>query len=183
MTKKFTDKWGDEREAVDQKDWSRWPLWGNYEAAYQGEEDPDFIEQDVIVWRESIVVNRNARSPDKPADWVRTGERLVIAHVRGFEGQAADWVYLVVIHSDGDEPLVRDRKIKRRKNNILRNGVRRWPRGEMASVSRPIAELGRVPDTPLNVRRASSPTPTRQSRFLGSAGRHNRSESAQYPRS
>jgi len=52
MTKKFTDKWGDEREAVDQKDWSRWPLWGNYEAAYQWEEDPDFIEQDVIVWRE-----------------------------------------------------------------------------------------------------------------------------------
>lgn len=176
MTKIYIDNWGEESELVDQTDWSNWPLWARWEAKYDWQDGEDFIEQDVIVWRENIIVNQNARKPEMPAKWVKVGERMVIAHIRQWGGDAADWVYMVVIHSDGDQPLLRDQKIKRRVANIRRNGVRRWPREGRAAVGHQNDDFDRSPDIPANVRRAVESRTHRlgvqHSKFLGEKSPH-----------
>ena len=170
MTEYYIDAWGEEQERIDPKDWSRWPLWSAWGERFRWHAGEDFIEQDVVVWREPIIINRYARSPQKRPEWVPAGERLVIAHVRQYSGDPQDWVYLVVVHSEGDEPLARDLKIKRRIKNILRNGVRRWPRGERAAVDLVSDDLRRAPGIPLNARCEDAPpaksTSIENSRFL-----------------
>ena len=129
----FVDNWGDPRDGKDPRDWSKWPVWRFWDDKYDWREGEDFAAHDIIAWRDEIIVNRNRGRPEKKARWEKTGERMVIAEVREGTAESRDWVYLVVIYSEGDEPLTRDEKIKRRARNILRNGVRRWPRSGRAA--------------------------------------------------
>jgi len=129
MTQKYIDAWGEEAIKTDRKDWSGWPVWSHWKDEFDWRDGKDFDAFDVIAWREEIFENRNARRPNKRKIWHSTGERLVIAEVRQSD-VSSDWVYCVVVHCEGDAPFKRDEKIKRRPKNILRNGIKRWPREE-----------------------------------------------------
>lgn len=154
------DPWGDVRDRHDPRDWSKWAVWADWEGQYDWQDGADFEAFDIIAWRDEIFVNRNRRRPDLKPHWEKTGERMIIAEVRDGSAQCADWVYLVVIHSEGDEPVPRDLKIKRRARNILRHGARRWPRDGRSARA---GTLSCSRDPPKNAPKNSSPI---RSRFL-----------------
>lgn len=171
MTGDHRDAWGDAVDPDNLRDWSKWPTWRFWDGKYDWRDGADFQAYDVIAWRDEIYVNRSARRPERKALWEKTGERMVIAEVR--EGTEPDdgWVYLVVIHSEGDEPLARDEKVRRRHRNIVRHGVMRWPRSGRASLAeteRVAAQFGRAENPALNAPAAPAPLPV-QSRFFGGA--------------
>jgi len=130
MDRRYTDEWSDEVKRIDLSDWSDWGLWANWADKFDWQNGTDFTAQDVIIWREPILVNLTARKPQKRNKWIVTGERLVIGHIRKID---KIWVYITVIYSEGNDPLKRDEKIKRRSMNIARNGVKRWPRADRLS--------------------------------------------------
>ena len=122
------DNWGEPIKHENPKDWESWALWETWSTQYNWVEEEDFIEQDVIVWRDNIMQNAHAGSKDKKPKWVKTGERLIIARVCRIERDGDQYIYLMVMFCDGDDPYQPDAKIKRFRRNILRNGIRRLPR-------------------------------------------------------
>ena len=121
----FVDNWGEVQEVIDPKDWNKWALWANWVDEYEWVDDVEFETYDIIVWRDTVWGNVGKKQSDGKRKAVPVGERLIIAEVRK---NTENWVYLIVIHSEGDKPQIPGEAIKRKRYNIGRFGLRRMRR-------------------------------------------------------
>lgn len=119
--KQFVDEWGDVCDLADDKhpwhDFKPWKYWQN---------EFDWIscrnclkEQDMIAWRDDVI-KRN-----KSETRFINAARLVIGRICRLQD---DMAFILVVFSEGREPLERESKIKRDIEWLSKYGVYRLPR-------------------------------------------------------
>ncbi len=74
----------------------------------------EIVEGDVVRFTESVWERRGPRRRQRI---VRVGERRVTGQIVTIE---EEWVYLVILESDGDQPLAKDAEAKRKIRTVLK---------------------------------------------------------------
>ena len=121
MEEYFLDEWGELHKIQPKEAWADFEPWQYWRDEFDWIECAhDFEEQDIIAWRDDVIIRHRDNSKT-----FKNGVRLVIARVCN---QIDDKLFLEVIHSEGETPLKKDDKIKRTLDWLAKYGVYRFPR-------------------------------------------------------
>lgn len=117
----YIDNWGELQHKENLSDWSEFEPWQFWQTQFEWIEcDNDLAEQDVIAFRDDLIINNRDDSRT-----FKNGVRFNICRVAGINDSKA---YLEVIHSEGEEPFEQEEHIYRSLKWLGRYGIQRWPR-------------------------------------------------------
>jgi len=116
----YTDPWGYEQKITDLSDWSEFEPWQYWSAQFEWIRETDIQEQDIVAFRDNVRYDM----PDRSALYTKAS-RFIIARIAGIVDND---VYLEVIHSEGENALFPEDKIRRGKGSLFQYGLYRWPR-------------------------------------------------------
>lgn len=117
----YIDNWGELQSKENLSDWDDFEPWKFWQTQFEWFEcEGDLAEQDVIAFRDDVIINNRDGSRT-----FKDGVRFNICRVASIKDEKA---YLEVIHSEGEAPYENEEHIYRALKWLGRYGIQRWPR-------------------------------------------------------
>tara|TARA_R110000823_G_scaffold198080_4_gene329177 strand:- start:20293 stop:20868 length:576 start_codon:yes stop_codon:yes gene_type:complete len=117
----YIDDWGEVQHKENLSDWSDFEPWQFWQTQFEWIDcDDDLKEQDVIAFRDDVIINHRDGSRT-----FKDGVRFNICRIANIKNEKA---YLEVIHSEGEAAFENEERIYRSLKWLGRYGVQRWPR-------------------------------------------------------